>query len=300
LSWRTYLLDLTTQRAFKVFVAFLLAGTISIVSNKGLPWVPALAVLLYGGLLLYCAHKYKISFSETTNNSPYFLGFVFFLLSLFRTFYSSSIQDSNSVDSIIRQLGSALLSIVVGEFVNAKRTVFAEEQMAARHYIRSLTKATAMFDGSIESLPTTLTTAIDLCLTRFKELEGHLQSFSEVTSSLDSAPLKQAVDGFQSIGITLKALEGSLTSLEVSLSETAKVAGGLPESVKNQIASVNEELALVPASVKEQIGKLSQELALIPQAGRDQISRIEGDINAIDKLLDTFVELLRAKVEVFK
>jgi hypothetical protein len=329
LSWREYLLNLTTQRAAKLFGVFLGIGSISILSNVGLPWIPALAVVAYGGLLLYSAVKYLVPLSESTNNSPYFLGFLFFLVSLFRTFYWSAFQDGDHIDSIIRQLGAALLTTIVGlplrqvlfaysptqadedlfyrtleeelrrsatefrksqaelvqlvqEFVEAKRTVFAEEQAAARHYIKSLTKATAMFDGSIESLPTVLTNTIESCLGKFKELDRELDSFSSITSGLDSATLKISLETVQSIGTTAKGLEGSLVDLRHSLTAANSAAG------------------LIPSNLTNQMSDLKHALALVPTAAKDQIARIESDIQAIDTLLDSFVQLLERKVEAFR
>lgn len=80
LSLREFLLNLTARRAFWLFLVCFVAGAGAILFNFWLPWIPCLAVLAYGAALLYSATALQVSHSESTNNSPYFLGFVFFWL----------------------------------------------------------------------------------------------------------------------------------------------------------------------------------------------------------------------------
>jgi len=222
LPGRSFLLHLTTQRAFILFGLDFALGLISICANFGLPWIPALLVLMYGLVLLYSAVSLKVSHSEATNNSPYFLGFVFFLVSLFRAFYSVSFTNGDQIDLVIHQLGAALLTTIVGlplrqalfafspsqadqdlfyrtleeelrrsaaefrrsqvemlqiieDFVAARQSLFKDEQKAIRQYVTSLTKATAVLDGSINDFPNAIATILESSLSKFRILEEHFR-----------------------------------------------------------------------------------------------------------------------------
>src|SRR5690242_770686 len=105
-SLKEYLLNLTSRRAFHLFLLALVVGAISIWSDLLLPWIPAFVVLAYGLTLFYAAKVLFVSHSEMTNNSPYFLGFLFFLFSIYRSF--SGFDASQLMTSkVISQLGAA-------------------------------------------------------------------------------------------------------------------------------------------------------------------------------------------------
>ncbi|GEM_PF-4672396 len=70
---------------------------------------------IYGSCLIYAEIVGHISHSDLTNNSPYFLGFVLFLFSLFVTFTRYGVQAEHmQMGFVIRELGSSLLTTVVG------------------------------------------------------------------------------------------------------------------------------------------------------------------------------------------
>src|SRR5258706_281978 len=97
-----FLINLDSRRAVKLFIIFLAVGILLIAADIALPWSPALLVIAYGVILLYCAKVYLVPHSEMTNNSPYFLGFLFFLISLFRAFWSiSSLADDVQLGQIV-------------------------------------------------------------------------------------------------------------------------------------------------------------------------------------------------------
>src|SRR5271157_1291349 len=67
-----YLLKLTSRKANQLFLIAALIGSVSIWFDIGVPWLPAVIVVIYG-MLLFCAAKfYLVTHSDTTNNSPYF------------------------------------------------------------------------------------------------------------------------------------------------------------------------------------------------------------------------------------
>jgi len=137
LFFREFLLNLTARRAFWLFLVCFTAGAGAILFNFWLPWIPCLAVVAYGAALLYSAVALQVSHSESTNNSPYFLGFVFFLASLLRAFYSASFEGEGQLDLVIHQLGVALLTTVVALPIRQALFAFSPSQTDEDLFYRS-------------------------------------------------------------------------------------------------------------------------------------------------------------------
>lgn len=139
MALRSYLISLSTRQAFELFTASLIVGGLSIFLTFGVPWIPTLVVLIYGSILLIALLKYHVQHSETTVNSPYFLGFIFFLFSLFMTFHSAVFNGGDFQLSLItRQLGSALLTTMVGLPIRQALLALSRSQADQDIFFRTL------------------------------------------------------------------------------------------------------------------------------------------------------------------
>ena len=98
-----------------MFIIALALGTAAIAFDFHLPWTPAAIVAGYGTCLLFATLKGHSSLSDITTNSPYFLGFILFLVSLFITFTRAGMTPQHiDFSYVVRQLGVALLTTIVG------------------------------------------------------------------------------------------------------------------------------------------------------------------------------------------
>ena len=134
-----YLLKLTSRKAFNLFVAAAALGAVSIFFDIGIPWIPALIVTVYGLLLFYSAKTFLVTHSDLTNNSPYFLGFLFFLMTIFATFHAiNNSGDNIDVGLVLRQLGAALLTTIIGLPFRQLLFAYAPGQQDQDTYYRNL------------------------------------------------------------------------------------------------------------------------------------------------------------------
>jgi hypothetical protein len=326
---KEFLLNLTTQRAFVLFFIAFALGASSIFFDFGLPWLPAAVVLAYGATLLYCATALQVSHSEATNNSPYFLGFVFFLASLLKAFYSVSLEGGGQLDTVIHQLGAALLTTIVGlplrqalfayspsqadqdlffrdleeqlrrsaaefrrsqvamvelikEFVASRRSLLNDETLAIQQYVNSLSKAAGVLDGSINSYPNAISATLESCTKRFGELDGQIQKLATAARSVDGAALKVSLESLPTLGAAIKELDTSIATLRTSLLGAKQSADSMPGNFQRQLSD------------------LAQQLSAIPLAAREQIAILKGDISNIDQILNSFIVLLKRRIEAIK
>lgn len=327
---KEYFLDLTTRRAAHLFMVAFAAGLASIIWQIGLPWVPPLVVVVYGGLLVYAAKKYSVPHAEMTNNSPYFLGFLFFLVSLLRTFSTFS-ESTGGIDmgSAIRQLGSALWSTIVGlplrqllfayspaqadqdvffrtleeeirrsasefrrsqtellqllkEFCELRRTLFSEEEEAARKYVRALEKSIALFEENLTNYPTIIAAALNKCSQSLSTLKEKLRELAQAAESIDVRDLNAIVTEFQNVKSHSAKLAVELSSLQVAVQQLRTSAGELPGTIREHLQSARSDFDTVRNEL------------------RKRIDLIEADISQVDKVLTEFVDVAKDRIEAIK
>ena len=273
------LLNLTTRDAFKLFILALALGAISIAVDFALPWLPAAIVAIYGSCLLYAEIKGHVSHSDLTNNSPYFLGFVLFLFSLFVTFTRYALHpEAMQMGLLMRELGASLLTTVVGlpfrqwlfaydpaqlqagcvlphirkkslggaleaskrsqvelvklvsEFVEARKTLFADEQSASELYCRNLKRAISVFDGAISEYPIAISSALDACSKTLAKLKTKLEALTTSIGQLDATQLQQTEIELQKLKDQTVALRENLSILSQTVTELTSKANAFPRS----------------------------------------------------------------------
>lgn len=294
-----FVATLNTRRVFGVFVVAFAVGLVSIVARAWVPWIPAFVVIAYGCLLLLAARTYHVQHSETTNNSPYFLGFLFFLSSLARTFAGITIEGSETqIDFVVHELGAALLSTIVGigfrqalfafspqiadqdlffrtleeelrrsatefrksqtelasllaQFVELRKTLFEDEERAAKKYVRNLERAIALFDDQISQYPTTIGSALTRCKEALETLQTKVVGFSETASRIDSSKLAGAAEQLGILQAAAQALVAELRQFTQSVITIKSETDTLPGQIREKAKLVREDVEQVDALLNE-------------------------------------------------
>lgn len=295
-------------------------------ADFALPWFPALVVAVYGSCLVYAEIKGHVSHSDLTNNSPYFLGFVLFLFSLFITFLRYGRQpEQMQIGFVIRELGASLLTTIVGlpfrqwlfaydpaqqdqdlfyhaleeelrrsaadfkkaqielvglveQFVETRKTLFAEEEAASEKYISNLKRGVSVFDESFSEYPSLISSALDSCTNVLGTLRTKLDLLSTTITGIDATNLKQAEMELQKLNETSAALREGLGQLAQSVVGLTARAGSIPRV----IAEVFNSAATITADGVTQL--------------QDRLSVLRKDVEDIDKLMTEFVEMQTSKI----
>jgi hypothetical protein len=324
---RTYLVNLTSRRAVILFLISLACGTLFIVADIGLPWTPALVVCAYGAVLLYCAKVLLVPHSEMTNNSPYFLGFLFFLISLLRTFWSvSSLSDDLQLGPMVHQLGGALLSTVAGlpfrQLLFAYSPSQAEQDIFFRTLEEELRRSATEFKRSQVELIQLIQEFVEARKVSFSEEEKASQHYIK--------SLEQAVGLFEQSAATYPAVISSALStcaqsLQVLQEKTRALSQAAQTLAPEQISGIVTEFAAVretSASLARDLGGLQiavvqlkqlaaglpegmlrgaqQEFDEVRRQMRRRVDEIQVDLSAIDKVLNDFVALTQERIGVVR
>jgi hypothetical protein len=327
---RTYLANLTSSRAAHFFIICLICGALLIVGNVALPWAPALVVVLYGSVLLYCAMVLRVPHSEMTNNSPYFLGFLFFLISLFRSFWGfSPASEDPQLGYLGRQLGGALLATICGlpfrQLLFAYSPAQADQDIFFRALEDDLRSSAAEYRRS----------QVELVQITNDFIEARKAMFSEEgkASRRYIAGLEKAIGIFEESGIVypsmissaLSSCAQSLKTLQERSLELSQAAQSFdPGKLKEMVAeftAVKErsaDLAVGLGALKTTVLQLDQLAAALPSAVgahvrdagaefdgvrvrlRQSLDAIQSDISAIDKVLTDFVTITQENVGLVK
>ncbi len=323
---RKYLVNLTSRRAVILFIASMALGALLIWGDVGLPWTPAIVVGAYGALLLYCEVSLLVPHSEMTSNSPYFLGFLFFLISLLRTFWTvSSLSDDLQLGQIVHQLGGALLATVVGlpfrQLLFAYSPSQAEQDIFFRTLEEELRRSATEFKRSQAEL-------VEM-IQQFVQARREMFSDEEKASRRYVRSLEKALGMFDegtanypaTISAALASCSASLQILQEKSSELAQAAQTIsPDKLQDlvsQFASVRDssaQLTLGLSALQSGLLRLEQMAAgLGPSVGahlrnaqlefdevrgqlRQRVNDIRTDISEIDQVLTHFVALTQERV----
>jgi hypothetical protein len=292
-SVKSYLLHLTTRRAVHLFIGALLLGTTAIAFDIGLPWLPALIVALYGSVLLYTAKVYVISHSEMTNNSPYFLGFLLFLISLMRTFAGLSFTDSDSqVGFIIHQLGAALSTTIVGlpfrQLLFAYSPAQADQDLFFRTLEEELRRSATEFKKSQAELVQLVQEFVEVRKSLFSDEEKasrrYIKNLEKAVSLFDNDLSSYPTTIAAAIGESAKSansLMGKLHELSQAVADTdpAQVAAALNHFavIKGSATDLSKELQTLSLGIEE----LRQSAHALPAAVKHELQVAQSEFNAV-------------------
>lgn len=330
MSAKDFLRDLTTRRAAYLFVAALVLGSLAIVLGFGLPLIPAIIVAAYGSVLLYVEKAYLVSHAEMTNNSPYFLGFVFFLVALATTFlgYSTQIADVQP-QYFIKQLGAALFPTIIGfpfrQLLFAYSPAQADHDLFFRTLEDELRQSATEFRRSQAELVQLVKEFVELRRGLFSEEEKaarkYVKNLEKAIGLFDaslsdypaiiSSTLSNCAQSLHGLKEKLRELAQAaehtrpeqLTDIVVQF-ETVKTSAGVLAGELVSLKSIVEQLqnlaAAAPATIKEQLVAVRTDLDELRGDLRNKTASIQSDLTAIDKVLTDFVTVTQRRIEAIR
>jgi hypothetical protein len=325
---RTYLVNLTSRRAAKLFIAFFVIGVACTLADFGLPWSPALLVAAYGLLLLYTEKVYVVAHAEMTINSPYFLGFLFFLTSLFATFSQLSLRGGAvdlDFDAMIHKMGGALLATIVGlpfrQLLFAYHPTQADQDFFFRTLEEELRRSATEFKRSQAELVQLVQEFTALRETMFAE---EAKASRKYRASLDkaiglfetafenypqtiSSALSACADSLEVVRAKSRALSAAaelveplqISSLVSHFSTLRDNSSTLANSLSALTGEVNALQTLgsnLPTHIRTQLLAAQSDFDEARRNIRTKLDILDADIKAIDKVLTDFVQLTQAKV----
>ena len=316
-----YLLKLTSRKANQLFLIAALIGSASIWFDIGVPWVPAGIVVIYGALLFCAAKFYLVTHSDTTNNSPYFLGFLFFLVALFSAFSKTfDSADNINVALLLRQLGAALLTTIIG--LPLRQVLFAyvpaqqDQDTFYRNLEEELRRSATEFRKSQAELLDLLKIFIETRALLFAEEEKasrkYVRELSKAASIFDgfnekypglisagledaSAAILSVKDRLELLNRTaaevnphfLERLEPYLDNIRASfraLDEAAQGAASAFGKAGTAAGAMPQEFDAVAVKLRSQADELDSGL-------RNRVEAIRTDLKKIDEVLEEFVNV---------
>ena len=330
MSVRNYLLNLTTKRAAHLFFASLVLGGACIVLGFGLPWTPALVVVAYGLVLWYAEKAFRVSHSEMTNNSPYFLGFLFFLVALAKTFSSFSVQSSDAqLEYVVRQLGAALFPTIVGlpfrQVLFAYSATQADQDLFFRTLEDELRQSATEFRRSQAELVQLVQEFVQLRKGLFSEEEKaarkYIRNLENAVALFDaslsdyptmiSSTLSNCAQSMNGLKDKLRELTQAadhmqphqLSDMVAQFEGVKRSAGGLAaelSSLKETTETLRTMAGGMPAEIKVHLLSANADLDEVRADLRTKVASIQSDLSDIDKVLTDFVTVAQRHIETIR
>lgn len=112
---RNPFITFTSRSALWAFIICAVVGAASIFRNFYPQWIATLCVVIYSLIVLNAQVGYHISLSQETKNSPYFMGFLLTMWSLFNIFIGiKEIKPATFGSIVVPQIGAAMLTTIAG------------------------------------------------------------------------------------------------------------------------------------------------------------------------------------------
>jgi hypothetical protein len=323
---RTYLVNLTSRRAVNLFLISLAAGSVLITADIYLPWSPAVVVIAYGGVLFYCAKVFLVPHSEMTNNSPYFLGFLFFLISLLRTFWSiSTLGDDLQLGQMLRELGGALLATIVGlplrqllfayspsqaeqdiffrtleEELRRSATEFKRSQVELIQLVHEFVETRKGFFSEEEKASRRYIRGLEKAAGIFEESAANYPAIISAALSKCAQSLKVLQEKSLELSQAAQTLEPDkikevVTQFAAVRDSSAELARGL-SGLQVGVVQLEQLVAGLPSNVGGHLRGAQVEFDEVRRDFRKKVDEIQADISAIDKVLTDFVALTQERV----
>jgi len=263
----------------KFFGAVLVAGSASIVAGRWIP-IPVLHILLSIIIPVLCIIGYAYAnywnqFASTsrtqTADNCYFLGFLFFLISISATLVVLQ-ADRISVSEVVRGFGTALIVSIVG--MGARILLLQESANLGDARQRSEFELTQ----AVERFRNELVSSTDLLAHSQKAAVDNLRATLEGTG--------------QVLGDTVAAMQSALASgtqhLETTLKSVQIPRDLLTGQLQPLVDGIKSELTRLSQAVKTQTGstsKASESLTRISEAWSESATRSNELVDSSNRLL---------------
>lgn len=303
-----------------------MVGAAMIAADIALPLSPAFVVAGYGATLLYSEIVFLVPHADLTNNSPYFLGLLFFLTSLLRTFWTTfSLTNEAQLAELIRQMGGALLATLVGLPIRQLLFAYSPSQNQQDTFFRTLEeelrRSATEFKRSQLELVGLVQEFVETRKTIFSEEERasrrYIRILEKAIALFDNGPAEYPAI----IAAALGRCTASLETLESKSQQLARAAEQISieslTQVKLQFDSLREKSAAVSQSMADLQAALSglkaQAVALPEEVGlrlrgasddfdnartqmKTKAEEIQRDVGEIDRLLTDFTDLMKERL----
>lgn len=316
-----YLVRLTSRQAFQLFLVAFILGFLSLWYDVGVPVVPVAIVVIYGMTLFVSAKYYLVSHSEMTNNSPYFLGFLFFLSAIFIAFSrTNGTLDNVNTGILLRELGAALLTTVIGLPFRQLLFAYAPAQLEQDTFYRSLEeelrRSASAFRKSqaelLEVLKTFVETRESLFVEEEKASKKYVKSLSKAVASFDtisdtypdliSSNLERASAAVMTMKNRLESLvtatnqinpqfvtqmQPYIENIKVSFSKLDEISQQVATSLRKAGDAANavpQEFTTAAANIRQQGDQLREDL-------KKRLEVIGKDLGEVDSILTEFIGL---------
>ena len=164
---------------------------------------------------------------------------------------------------------------LIKEFVEARKSIFAEEEAASRQYIKSLEKAAGLFEESAANYPGIISAALESCTRSLTALQEKSQALSHAAQNLSPDRIEDMVTQFAIVRDASTNLAGALGGLHTVVVQLEQIAANVPQGILQTAVAQFDETRI-------QI--------------RRRVDEIQTDISAIDRVLTDFVSLTERRI----
>jgi CII-binding regulator of phage lambda lysogenization HflD len=274
-----YFLNLTSARAFVLFLLALALGMFFIATDWGLPWAPGLPVLAYGVLLLYCQMELFVRLDESTKDSAYFLGFLLTLAALMKVLFQLAAVEQGNVRALVSGGAGSILPTLAGLLMRQalwSRDPGEDEQEVVFKSLREqLREHATNFDHAQKRLIALIEEFVD---SREKLFGREEQAFTRYLKTLD--------DNWMRLN-QIAALEATrLESASKALDDGAARVSSASETLAAKLSSTGQQL--------ESLKTLMQRLAQVMDERAKAIAGVGSSLNPLVSVLTAATTDLQA------
>jgi hypothetical protein len=264
LSARSFFLNLDSRRATLLFLAALTVGSASLIFNILVPALPIAAVFVYSSILLYASLHYMISHSDMIKNSPYFLAFMLFLISLCTVFAQAERLDEKQ---ILPRLSAALIPTVIGlgcrQFLFAYDASQREQDSFYKSLEEELRSSATEFKRSQQRFVELLQEFIDARVSSFAEEEQAAQRYIDSIKRASSVFDETADTYPKAITKAITQLNQRLTRVLEKLEEFSNNAATLDGTALPRVTDHMAALSTAASDVTSQVKTLSTSIETV-------------------------------------
>ena len=307
-----FLEQLTPRRAFRLFFAALVLGTVLILSSTAWPpaaWLAAVPLVGYGVALIIAQSRYSIALNGTVKDSPYFLGFLLTMIALAKVFMSVAAAPAGSIEvgQIVGEAGGAILATVVGLFFrqftlfmdraeNAQDLVFQKALRQLREGAVELHKSQEGFAGLVDEfvgVKRRLYSREEAALAKYvarletgtgvltRIEEGYPDRIQKLLERLDAAiaRIDRAAEGSERQVVAVQRQVAETVTHEVAgarrlLNESASSLKVAREAAITELGAAVASLRETVESLQSHTAALDQFAARYPKAGDGLVSSL--------------------------
>ena len=167
---------------------------------------------------------------------------------------------------------------LVEQFVETRKTLFADEQVASEQYLSNLNRVVSVFDKTFSEYPHLISSALDSSTKAVVKLQTKLETMAVAVASLDSTQLQQVEAELQKLKEQMAGLSDGVGLLTHSVGDLTARSNNFPIAMGQMFNSASTIAA-------EGLGRLKTQLEVLIK-----------DVEDVDRLISEFVGVQTLKV----